>query len=256
GFAASAFHASPFHEAPVVSVDGFGAFASAAWGVGKGTDIGIEGRIFFPHSLGIFYQALTQYLGFPDYGDEYKVMGLAAYGAPSHVGAMREIVKLKGDGTFELNLAYFRHTRERVAYRWTSGAPRFADLFSPALERLLGPRRRPEDPLEQRHRDIACSVQAAYEDALFHLLAALEERCGVMDVALAGGCAMNSVANGRIRARTRFRRVYVPPAPGDAGGAIGAALAVWHAAGGKRVFVMDRAGWGPRFAPAKIAELL
>jgi carbamoyltransferase len=252
----SAFHVSPFEEAAVVSVDGFGDFASAAWGVGRGKDIKIEGRVHFPHSLGIFYQALTQYLGFPHYGDEYKVMGLAPYGSPSAMEAMREIVRLKPDGTFELNLTYFRHHRERVTYQWTDGSPEFGDLFSPALEKLLGPRRQPTGPLEDRHRDIARSVQAMYEEAFFHLIGVLQQRCGLTDIALAGGCAMNSVANGKLRRMTPFRRVYVQSAAGDAGGAIGAAYAVWHRLGGARSFVMDHAYWGPQFGHDEIAGLL
>jgi carbamoyltransferase len=252
----SAFHVSPFDEAVVVSVDGFGDFASAAWGVGRKSDIAIHGRVYFPHSLGIFYQALTQYLGFPHYGDEYKVMGLAPYGVPSRIRAMGEIVKLTKDGAFTLNLAFFRHHCERIAYSWASGAPEFGDLFSPALEELLGPRRRPEDPLEARHRDIARSVQAMYEEAFFHLICPIQERFGMKDIALAGGCAMNSVANGKIRRRTPFRRVYVQSAAGDAGGAIGAAFAVWHKLGGGRSFVMDHAFWGPQFSPAEITRLL
>src|SRR5262245_50596237 len=252
----SAFHVSPFESAVVVSVDGFGDFASAAWGVGRGKDIDIEGRVHFPHSLGIFYQALTQYLGFPHYGDEYKVMGLAPYGSPSAMEAVREIVRLKPDGTFELDLAYFRHHRERVTYQWTDGSPEFGDLFSPALEKLLGPRRRPADTLEERHRDIARSVQAMYEEAFFHLIGVLQQRSGLTDIALAGGCAMNSVANGKIRRMTPFRRVYVQPAAGDAGGAIGAAYAVWHELGGARSFVMDHAYWGPQFGHDDIAALL
>jgi carbamoyltransferase len=240
----------------VVSVDGFGDFASAAWGVGRGKDIDIEGRVHFPHSLGIFYQALTQYLGFPHYGDEYKVMGLAPYGSPSAMEAMREIVRLKPDGAFELDLAYFRHHRERVTYQWTDGSPEFGDLFSPALEKLLGPRRRPADTLEERHRDIARSVQAMYEEAFFHLIGVLQLRSGLSDIALAGGCAMNSVANGKIRRMTPFRRVYVQSAAGDAGGAIGAAYAVWHQLGGARSFVMDHAYWGPQFGHDDIATLL
>jgi carbamoyltransferase len=252
----SAFHVSPFEEAVVVSVDGLGDFASAAWGVGRNSEIAIEGRVYFPHSLGIFYQALTQYLGFPYYGDEYKVMGLAPYGSPSRMRAMREIIKLTNHGTFTLDLAYFRHHRERIAYSWASGAPEFGDLFSSALEELLGPRRRPEDPLEDRHRDIARSVQAMYEEAFFHLIGPLQQRPGLSDIALAGGCAMNSVANGKIRRMTRFRRVYVQSAAGDAGGAIGAAFAIWHRLGGGRSFVMDHAFWGPQFTPQEITKLL
>jgi carbamoyltransferase len=252
----SAFHVSPFDEAAVVSVDGFGDFASAAWGVGRGTEISIDGRVHFPHSLGIFYQALTQYLGFPHYGDEYKVMGLAPYGSPSRLPALREIVKPTKDGAFALDLAYFRHHRERIAFSWASGAPEFGDLFSPALEELLGPRRRPEEPLLDRHRDIARSVQALYEEAFFHLIGPLQQRYTLTDIALAGGCAMNSVANGKIRRMTPFRRVYVQSAAGDAGGAIGAAFAVWHRLGGARSFVMDHAFWGPQYIPSEIAGLI
>ena len=250
----SAFHVSPFEEAVIVSIDGFGDFASAAWGVGKGSAIKIEGKVHFPHSLGIFYQALTQYLGFPHYGDEYKVMGLAPYGAPSRMDEMRKIVHLHNG--YELNLEYFRHHREAISYQWASGSPEFGDLFSPALEQLLGPRRRPEDSLLDCHRDIARSVQAMYEEAFFHLIRPLQRRSGLTDIALAGGCAMNSVANGKIRRLTRFKRVYVQSAAGDAGGAIGAAFAVWHGLGGLRSFAMDHAYWGPGFGRADIERLL
>jgi carbamoyltransferase len=252
----SAFHVSPFEEATVVSVDGFGDFASAAWGMGRGANIALEGRVHFPHSLGIFYQALTQYLGFPHYGDEYKVMGLAPYGAPSRLAEMHKIVKLTAGGGFELNLSFFRHHRDRIAFSWIDGAPSFEDLFSPALEELLGPRRRPDDPLDERHRDIACSMQAMYEAAFFHLIGSLQRDHGVSNIALAGGCAMNSVANGKIRRMTSYRRVYVQSAAGDAGGAIGAAFATWHKLGGGRSFVMDHAYWGPEFAAQEIADLV
>ena len=250
----SAFHVSPFDEAAVVSVDGFGDFASAAWGIGQGKRITIEGRVHFPHSLGIFYQALTQYLGFPHYGDEYKVMGLAPYGSPSCMDAMRRIVRLKNG--FELDLEFFRHHKEPISYQWLSGAPQFGDLFSPALEQLLGPRRNPEGSLLDRHRDIARSTQAMYEEAFFDLIGPLQRRSGLSNIALAGGCAMNSVANGKIRRMTGFRRVYAQSAAGDAGGAIGAAYAVWHKLGGERGFVMDHAYWGPGFCPDEISALM
>jgi carbamoyltransferase len=252
----SAFHVCPFDEAAVVSIDGFGDFSSAAWGAAKGSEISTYGRVYFPHSLGIFYQAVTQYLGFTQYGDEYKVMGLAPYGETSCVDAMRKIVHLLPDGGFELNLKYFRHHRVDVAYQWTDGSPEFADLFSPALEQLLGPRRLPAEPLDDRHRAIARSAQAMYEEAFFHLLGALQKRSGLTDLSLAGGCAMNSVANGKVRRMTSFRRVYVQPAAGDAGGAIGSAFAVWHKLGGKRTFVMDHAYWGPAFGAADISNLV
>src|SRR5262249_19610167 len=154
----SAFHVSPFADAVVASVDGFGDFSSAAWGIGKGTTISDGGRVYFPHSLGIFYQALTQYLGFPHYGDEYKVMGLAPYGKPALMNAMRKIVRLESDGKFELDLTYFRHHQQQVTNQWANGSPEFNDLFAPTLEQLLGPRRAVNDELNDRHRDIARSV--------------------------------------------------------------------------------------------------
>jgi carbamoyltransferase len=252
----SAFFVCPFDQAAVVSVDGFGDFSSAAWGAAAGSEISIHARVYFPHSLGIFYQALTQYLGFPHYGDEYKVMGLAPYGCPALLDAMRKILRLLPNGGFELDLKFFRHHREDTSYQWADGSPEFGDLFSPALEELLGPRRLPTDPLEDRHRDIARSAQAMYEEAFFHLLRVLHERCGLTDLALAGGCAMNSVANGKVRRMTPFRRVYVQAAAGDAGGAIGSAFAVWHKLGGKRRFVMDHAYWGSAFDAAETAQLL
>jgi carbamoyltransferase len=252
----SAFHVSPFEEAVVVSVDGFGDFASAAWGVGQGTKIRIDGRVLFPHSLGIFYQALSQYLGFPHYGDEYKVMGLAPYGRPTMMDAVRKIVILKSSGTFELDLTYFNHHHQNGAYQWAGGAPEFADLFTPALEDLLGPRRRSTDPLEDRHRDIAHCVQKMYEEAFFHLITQLQESSGSTNLALAGGCAANSVANGKVRRKTPFERVYVQAAAGDAGGAIGSAFAVWHQLGGPRSFVMDHGYWGPNYDRKDIVALL
>jgi len=165
-------------------------------------------------------------------------------------------VRLLPDGRFELDLKFFRHHREDIAYQWADGSPEFEDLFAPALEQLLGPRRKAADPLEQRHRDIARSGQAMYEEAFFHLLSVLQKRSGLTDLSLAGGCAMNSVANGKVRRVTPFRRVYVQPAAGDAGGAIGSAFAVWHKLGGKRTFVMDHAYWGPCFTAADISQLV
>jgi carbamoyltransferase len=252
----SCFHVSPFEEAVTVSVDGFGDFSSAAWGFGTGSDLAVVRRVYFPHSLGVFYQALTQFLGFPHYGDEYKVMGLAPYGEPIYLDAMHKLVHLRPDGSFRLDLTYFRHHRSQISYEWNDRAPQFGDLFEPALEELLGSCRKPSEPLKERHRDIARSVQAMYEEAFFHLIRKAHERYGSSNLALAGGCAMNSVANGKVRHVTPYRRVYVQSAAGDAGGAIGAAFALWHKLGGKRTFVMDQAYWGPEFTRAEIANVL
>ena len=178
---------------------------------------------------------MTQFIGFPHYGDEYKVMGLAPYGEPRYVDAMRKIVRLKNDGTFALDLRYFRHASgEGADYTVKDGIPSGGRLWTDALEELLGPPRDPAGPLEDKHRDIARSAQAMYEDAFFHLLRALHQRYGTDAVVLAGGCAYNSVANGKVFERSPFKQVYVQSAGGDAGGAIGAAFATWHKVEGDR----------------------
>ena len=254
---ASAFHVSPFEDAAVLSVDGFGDFASAAWGLGTGTRLAVEGRVFFPHSLGTFYEAMTQFLGFPHFGDEYKVMGLAPYGKPKYLREMRELVRLNGDGSYALGLEYFRHHNEVVTHQWNNCAPEVGTLYSPALERLLGPARQPGAPLEERHKDIAHSAQAMYEEAFFHLLAHLHGRYKLDALCLAGGCAMNSVANGKIARKTSFRRIYVQAAAGDAGGAIGAALSVHMAQGPvNRPACMAHAYWGPEYSDGDMDGVL
>ncbi|MCS5692545.1 carbamoyltransferase [Cyanobium sp. FGCU-6] len=253
---ASAYYASPFPRAAVISVDGFGDFASGAWGYGEGTDLQLDGQIWFPHSLGAFYTAITQYLGFPHYGDEYKVMGLAPYGRPTRMEEMRRIVRLRNDGTYRLDLRYFRHATEDLPHQWSQGTPVVGSHWSGALEQLLGPARRPEEPLEQRHHDIARSAQAMYEEAFFHLLGALHRRHPVDAVCIAGGCGANSVANGKVTVATPFRQVWVQAAAGDAGGALGAALAVWHELGGARSAPMRTAYLGSRSDGDAVAAVL
>lgn len=253
----STFLVSPFEEAAVVSVDGFGDFLSAMWGVGRGDRIEVHGRVFFPHSLGLFYQAVTQYLGFWKYGDEYKVMGLAAYGEPEFLEPMRQVVAIHEDGSYTLDLDCFRHHAEGVEMVWEGGEPVCGRIFTEKLEGLLGPARAAEEPVADRHAAVAASLQARYEEAFFNLLNAVQRRTGQRALALAGGCAMNSLANGRIFERTGFRDVYIQPAAGDAGGAIGAAFTVWHReVGGPRGFVMDHAYWGPGYDDANLARIL
>jgi carbamoyltransferase len=223
---ASAFLVSRFEEAACISIDGFGDFASTAMGFGQGSRIEIDQRVYFPHSLGIFYSAMTQFIGFPNFGDEYKVMGLAPLGEPKYLEKMRELVRIQTDGTFKLNLKYFRHHTDNVSYSWNDCAPEVGLLYMDKLIGLLGPARGEREPLEQRHKDLARSAQAMYEEAFFALLNALHRKYPSANLALAGGCAMNSVANGKVYLRTPFRKMYLPAAAGDAGGAIGAAAVV------------------------------
>jgi carbamoyltransferase len=254
---ASSFFVSPFDRAAVVSVDGFGDFASAMWGTGKDNRITIADRVFFPHSLGLFYQAVTQYLGFWTYGDEYKVMGLAPYGEPRFISAMEQIVQLSPDGTYTLNLDYFRHHAEGVEMVWDGGSPQIGQIFTDRLIDLLGPAREPQSPIDQRHKDISASLQAMYERAFFNLLTAIQRDTGETTLCLAGGCAMNSVANGKILDETGFRDLYVQSAAGDAGGAIGAAYTIWHhELGEPRSFVMNSAFLGPGWSDDALAAVV
>ncbi len=223
---ASAFLVSGFEEAACLSVDGFGDFASTSFGLGRANGIEIRDRVYFPHSLGIFFSAVTQFIGFPHYGDEYKVMGLAPYGEPKFVRQMSGLVEIANNGKFKLDLRYFRHHTANVSYSWNNCAPEVGKLYRDEMADLLGPPRDPDAPLEQRHKDLARSAQIVYEEAFFALLLALHRRYPVPNLALSGGCAMNSVANGKVYLRTPFRKMYLPAAAGDAGGAIGAACVV------------------------------
>ena len=245
---ASAFYVSPYDSAALASVDGFGDFVSTMLGHGKNTKIRTLDRITFPHSLGLLYLTMTQYLGFPTYGDEYKTMGLAAYGEPEYLDGLRLMVQLLPEGRFSLNLDYFLHHSKGVSMTWEEGEPVLGRIYSDELVKLLGAARVPGDPITQRHQNMAASLQALYEEAFFHVLTHLAEVTGERNLCLAGGCALNSVANGKILERTPFERVYIPPAAADDGGAVGAAFLVWHEKlGRQREFVMDRADWGPEF---------
>lgn len=244
---ASAFYPSPFEEAACLSIDGFGDFVSTMIARGSGRRIEVLDRIFFPHSLGIFYSAMTQYLGFPGFGDEYKVMGLAAYGEPTRVEEVGRLVPARSDGRFRLDLRYFRHLSEGVEMTWQDGAPEQGDLFSPELERLLGRRRRPDEPLLDRHRDFAASMQRVYENRFFALVRRALELTGSRKLVLAGGCALNSLANGRLFDETPVSEVWIQPAAGDAGTALGAALWAHHESFGRERegWVMEHSAWGP-----------
>jgi carbamoyltransferase len=253
---ASTFFASPFEEAAVCAIDGFGDFVSTSFAAGRGAAIDLHGRVYFPHSLGMLYLAITQFLGFPKYGDEFKVMGLAPYGEPRFADAIRRLVSVTPGGDVRLDLSYFRHPSEGVAMTWNDGEPAIGPVFTPRLESLLGRARRPDEPLDDRHEAIAASLQAVYEECAFAALRALHARTHLPRLCLAGGCAMNSVANGKVRANTPFREVYIQPASGDNGTALGAALHAWHAHGGRREFTMTHGYWGPQFDDAAVAAAI
>lgn len=255
---ASSFYCSPFDRAALLSADGLGDFASTMWGTGNGSHMKIEGAIAFPHSLGLFYSAVTQYLGFLKFGDEYKVMGLAAYGQPEQLELFRDIVRFEngsGSNGFKLGLNYFSHHRTGPEMSWAEAdkTPTLGKLFSEGMERRLGPARSADQPLEQHHRNMAASLQARLEEVYLGMLKKLGDRTGLKAVCLAGGVAFNCVANGKIFDATHFEQVYVQPAAGDGGLSVGAALFVWHQIlGNPRLFVMDHAYWGPEYSPQEI----
>jgi carbamoyltransferase len=256
---ASTFFVSPFDRAAVLSADGLGDFASAMWAAGNGPHMHILGETTFPHSLGMYYTALTQYLGFWKFGDEYKVMGLAAYGQPEFLEEFRRIVRTDGPLSFRLGLEYFTHQDQGAEMTWrdANSTPVQGRLFSRYLEERLGPARSADQPLERRHHNLAASMQAALEEVLVAHWNALAQKTGEKSLCLAGGVAFNCLANGKIFDHTPFERVYVQPAAGDAGLSVGAAFAVAHQVLGlPRDFVMDHAGWGPEFSLQEIRNVI
>lgn len=225
---ASAFFASPFEEAALLSVDGSGDFSTTMTGVGKGSRIDVLDSVDFPHSLGLFYTAFTQLLGFPHYGDEYKVMGMAPYGKPKYTGQLEAVIRPTPEGLFRLDLAYFRSATQGILSYGADHRPLVAPLYSEKMMAEFGPVRQGGEPLTQYHHDLAASVQRSTETILFHILTQLQQRTGLKNVCIAGGVAQNSVANGKITRHTPFEQVYVPSAGHDAGISIGAALFVQH----------------------------
>jgi carbamoyltransferase len=253
----SSFYVSPFERAAVLSIDGFGDMISAMWGVGQGGRVKVLGEVAFPHSLGVYYTAVTQFLGFPKYGDEYKVMGLASYGEASYLAEFRRIVHSSGLG-YDLGLDFFRHHIEGAAMTWDGGSPELPPLWGPGMETLLGPARRSADePLEDRHRDIAATLQARLEEVVLGMLRDLHAQTGLTALCLAGGVALNCVVNGKIFDETPFTDLYIQPAAYDGGTSVGAAYHVHHAKlGAPRAFEMDHAYWGPEYPVERLRSAI
>ncbi|MBT8196494.1 MAG: carbamoyltransferase, partial [Bacteroidia bacterium] len=254
---ASAFFASPFEEAAVISIDGFGDFTSTMIGVGKGNKIEILDSVIYPHSIGIFYTTFTQYLGFPHYGDEYKVMGLAPYGEPKYVDKLRDVIILKDNGLFELNLKYFKHSREGVSMSWDGGSPHIEAIFSDYMIEKFGPLRKKGEELTQYHKDLAASIQRFTEEVIFHMCNHLQKRTGLKALCVAGGVAQNSVANGKILDKTTFDEVYIPSAGHDAGTSLGSALYLYnHVLDKPRLPAIYNAYTGSKFSNEEVLKYL
>ncbi|MBI4594536.1 MAG: carbamoyltransferase [Candidatus Rokubacteria bacterium] len=267
--AASAFFCSPFDEAAILTVDGVGEWTTASLGVGRGTNLRLLKEIRFPHSLGLLYSAFTAYLGFEVNEGEYKVMGMAPFGTPRYVDRVWKLIRQSSDGSFELDMSYFcfHHSTDRTF------KAKFVDLFGPPRDPAMNfftpssgyPSyfgERPADfgelaRLNQHYADIAASIQTVTEEVLLALARAAHRETGLDRLCMAGGVALNSVANGRILRETPFQELYIHPAAGDGGGAVGAALWGYHAVLGKpRGFVMEHAAWGEEHGPQATERFL
>jgi carbamoyltransferase len=254
---ASAFFASPFKESAILSIDGFGDFTSTMIGTGKDKKIEVLDSVIYPHSVGIFYTAFTQYLGFENYGDEYKVMGLSPYGDPTLVDKIKDVLIFKKNGLFEINKSYFKHPKDGVSMSWENGDPFIENIFSPYMEKVFGKARKKGESLTQYHKDLASSIQKVTEDLIFHILNHLQKRTGLKNICIAGGVAQNSVANGKILDNTTFENMYIPPAGHDAGTAIGSALWLYnHIQENDRIEPMYHSYFGSKFSDKEVEEYL
>lgn len=255
--AASAFFVSPFDRAAILTLDGFGDFSSGLLAMGQGTKMDVIQRIHFPHSLGLYYTALTQYLGFPHYGDEGKVMALASFGKPKYLKEMQKLVRFDSSKLVLMGLSYFTHHHRGVAMTWSQGSPSVGTLYSDELLHLLGPARKKGEPLNEHFYDVAASMQIHLEEVILQVVRHLATLTKETKICLAGGVALNSVVNGRIRTETPFRELFIQPAAADDGTAIGCAFYIQNQILGRaRSFVMNHAYWGPSYKPEEIESAI
>jgi len=254
---ASAFFVSPFQEAALLSVDGFGDFVSTMTGRGSGNKIQVLDTVCYPYSLGAFFTAGTQWLGFPKFGDEGKVQGLAAYGRPVYLDELRKILRLKHSGRFDLDLNYFVYWNEGIDMTWEESSPSLGTMYSRKFVEKFGPPRQPLSEITPLYADMAASLQAMLEEAEFHVVHNLHRATGLKALCMAGGVALNSTFNGKVLPQTPFKDIFIQPAANDAGTALGVAYYIYHQVlGMPRCFVMDRAYTGPCFTNDAVQSVL
>jgi len=243
--AASSFYCSGLEDSTIVTVDGVGEWATATIGYGKGKELNLKKEIHFPHSLGLLYSAITYYLGFKVNSAEYKVMGLAPYGEPKYMDEFHELIEIKDDGSFKLNMKYFN---------FESGLK----MTGRKIEQLFGqPTRKGESDMTKFHKDVAASLQKVTEEAMLKICAHAKKLCPSDNLCLAGGVALNCVANGEILRSGMFKEIFVQPASGDAGGALGVALSIWHKKyDGKRMEKIDGVYWGTEYTDDEVEAFL
>ena len=252
---ASSLFFSNYEESANLSIDGFGDFASCAYGIYKSNKLKIDYKVNFPHSLGIYYQSLTQFLGFKNYGDEYKVMGLSSYGKPRYIDELSKII-FKTPKGFKLNLKYFNHHKKKIFQINENGQFIYENLYTNYLTELLGDERDVNGDIKQKHLDLAKSVQVVYEDILFHIVNIVYEKYQIQNLTLSGGCAMNSLANGKIIENSKFKNIYICPNPGDAGGAIGSASLVLKKQNNEKIITKNYSYLGPNFNNKDISNYI
>ena len=252
---ASSLFFSNYSECANLSIDGFGDFSSCAYGLYKNNKLQIDEKIYFPHSLGIFYQSLTQFLGFKSYGDEYKLMGLSSYGKAKYVNEISSLIKKTNVG-FKLNLDYFVHHKKKIFKLNNSKQFIYENLYSKKIYDLLGSERLITEEINQRHLDLAKSTQVVYENILFHIVNTIYKKYKVENLTISGGCAMNSLANGKIVHNSKFKNVYICPSPGDAGGSIGSACISLNLESQNKIFVENYSYLGPDYSNEYISRII
>lgn len=253
---AGAYYASTFKSSLILSCDGAGDMRTTMWATAKENDIYIKGSIKFPHSLGFLYTAFTQFLGFPEYGDEYKVMGLAPYGKPNYANEIKKMISIKKDGSFTLDLSYFDINKESSSMTWTNCKPDIGRLYSDKLIESFGESRRRGELIDERHKDIAASLQAVLEEILLNLLTKLKSKYKEDNLCLTGGIFANSVVCGKISDLKFFNQIYVPYAPSDAGTVIGAIAYFYRKKRGQRLKNLYSPYSGPKYDKRHVKELL
>ena len=253
---ASAYRVSGFDKCLGMTVDGSGDFCTTALFDCNKKNITYLKKIFYPHSLGIFYQTMTQFLGFKNYGDEYKVMGLASFGKPKFQSELKKILFMKNKDEFRLNLDYFNHQNSNYKLVWPDNKPVFTDFFTNKMKDLFGEPRKTNEKIDQFHMDLASSVQSAYEDIFFNILNQFNSEGKYSNLSLAGGCAFNSTANGKIIHNTKFKELFIQPNAGDAGGALGSALELYFRLTKKNCSRMTHAYYGSEYTTQETNNIL
>lgn len=253
---ASSFFVSPFDKAAFLSLDGFGDFVSTRWGIGEGNRFETYGSVYFPHSIGILYTAITQYLGFKKFGDEYKVMGLSAFGEPEYYNELKKLIKINND-SFKLNLDYFVHHLKNTNFSWDNTEPHLKNVYSENLVKKFGKPREYNEPIERKHKNMAASLQKLLENIVFEILKKLYENTKCPNLCISGGVGYNSSLNGKITEFTPFENVFIPPVAGDSGTSIGAAFYVYnYIYNNERKFTMEDAYFGPHYTDSEIKNII